>query len=431
MKSVSQGQALALALGALITMSSATSLAIPAFARKEQVGCTTCHTAIPKLTRTGYEFRSAGFRMPEKIGVDQSPKDLGDTMDFRGNFAASYSQKQQTGGNVTTLTETETGGSLYALAGSFGTNFGALTEIALASGQSTANSSTAQPQVGVTDLQLRAVFGQADSHYNFRAGMLPLTNGYGASDRSLASSQTISPIVGQNGGSWGNSGIGTSVTTSPGLEVGYTWFGSEIAVASVNGLVYDPVDKKLHAYGNGFASRSALDPNYNNRDVFVRANQFIGKKHAVSGYYYSGSVSLPNAHGDTADGTYADGKFSTDNFSRYALYGTYWATDELTLMAGYLGGEDTFASYDVVNSGGFLAADYYLGELTAVGGRYDMGMANSDSTYNQWQADLYYTYFWKPGLYASVHLTDSEVGTGPSTPTTITQTVGLSGTYIW
>ena len=53
--------------------------AMPMFARKYNVDCLTCHTAIPALNETGYKFRAAGYRMPEEIGKAQERKfELGD-----------------------------------------------------------------------------------------------------------------------------------------------------------------------------------------------------------------------------------------------------------------------------------------------------------------------------------------------------------------
>src|SRR5262245_37437787 len=42
--------------------------AMPIFARKLGVPCSTCHTSPPRLNETGYQFRAAGYRMPAEIG---------------------------------------------------------------------------------------------------------------------------------------------------------------------------------------------------------------------------------------------------------------------------------------------------------------------------------------------------------------------------
>lgn len=39
----------------------------PNFARKYKIGCATCHTVPPQLTRTGIEFRRLGYRFPNEL----------------------------------------------------------------------------------------------------------------------------------------------------------------------------------------------------------------------------------------------------------------------------------------------------------------------------------------------------------------------------
>ena len=70
------------ALDILCTCSAAS--AIPMFARRYGVPCSTCHTSPPRLNETGYRFRAAGFRMPEELGksVEISHK-LTDHIGFR------------------------------------------------------------------------------------------------------------------------------------------------------------------------------------------------------------------------------------------------------------------------------------------------------------------------------------------------------------
>ena len=41
--------------------------AIPAFARTTKLGCNTCHTIFPQLTRFGRDFRDNGFRTPDEV----------------------------------------------------------------------------------------------------------------------------------------------------------------------------------------------------------------------------------------------------------------------------------------------------------------------------------------------------------------------------
>lgn len=53
--------------------------AIPAFARKYKISCTTCHVAIPKLNAFGKAFRMNGYRFPRETQeqVEEKPVPLG------------------------------------------------------------------------------------------------------------------------------------------------------------------------------------------------------------------------------------------------------------------------------------------------------------------------------------------------------------------
>src|SRR5215470_15513538 len=54
--------------GAAALARSRTVFAMPMFARRLGVSCSTCHTSPPRLNETGYQFRAAGYRMPAEIG---------------------------------------------------------------------------------------------------------------------------------------------------------------------------------------------------------------------------------------------------------------------------------------------------------------------------------------------------------------------------
>ena len=51
----------------------ATSQAMPVFARQYEISCAVCHAAYPRLNDFGIRFRDNNFRLPnwkEKIGID-------------------------------------------------------------------------------------------------------------------------------------------------------------------------------------------------------------------------------------------------------------------------------------------------------------------------------------------------------------------------
>lgn len=58
---------------------------MPNFVQRYNMTCSSCHTTIPRLNRFGYEFRRAGYRMPEEIAVEQ-------VMKFDNSFAPGFSR---------------------------------------------------------------------------------------------------------------------------------------------------------------------------------------------------------------------------------------------------------------------------------------------------------------------------------------------------
>lgn len=64
----------------LLLLASETSSAIPAFSRKYQTSCATCHVAFPKLTAFGEAFRRNGYQFPDggdAAATKEQPTSLG------------------------------------------------------------------------------------------------------------------------------------------------------------------------------------------------------------------------------------------------------------------------------------------------------------------------------------------------------------------
>jgi hypothetical protein len=68
-----------IALFLFLTANAASAYAVPAFARKYQTSCSTCHIVFPKLNAFGEAFRLRGYRMPDETEdmVKQPPVSLG------------------------------------------------------------------------------------------------------------------------------------------------------------------------------------------------------------------------------------------------------------------------------------------------------------------------------------------------------------------
>lgn len=68
----------ALVFTAILALTSQKAEAIPAFARKYKVSCSTCHVAIPKLKDYGDEFAGNGFMLPDGEEPTRAVIDTGD-----------------------------------------------------------------------------------------------------------------------------------------------------------------------------------------------------------------------------------------------------------------------------------------------------------------------------------------------------------------
>ena len=109
---------------------------MPNFARRTGMSCNGCHTTIPRLNETGFQFRKAGFRMPSDLGQDAKAS-------FEGSFAAriqgrgDYKHHQEPLGTATKKTNsaqlTFHEVTLYPLSSAFGKFYGSLTELSIAS----------------------------------------------------------------------------------------------------------------------------------------------------------------------------------------------------------------------------------------------------------------------------------------------------------
>ena len=85
----------------------ANSNAMPNFARKYSLPCSGCHTVVPRLNETGYNFRAAGFRMPDEIGKPVPTFNLGDYIAGRTSVTLSnLNTTPATGASVSTTSYT-------------------------------------------------------------------------------------------------------------------------------------------------------------------------------------------------------------------------------------------------------------------------------------------------------------------------------------
>ncbi len=331
---------------ACIVLTPAAALALPSFARREGVSCATCHSLVPRLNRTGYDYRNAGYRMPDKLGVEDAKfKEFGDFNSVRSETIISW-MKSSPGDGSTGTTQTSInvlGASLYPLTGAIAKNFASRVELDV----------SASGGLSVANMFVRGTFGSEDHHVNLRVGVTHPWEGYGASDLPAGLSLPLAlgmPSFEAASGT-GSTYFAPSLFNQAQVEAGYTYKGFNLAASVLNGLV---VQGSGGAFGaspaiGGSLSRDPTDPNHNTKDFQVVANQFIGDDNAISAYYYHGSLSLPVA-GATTPTTFSN------QFDKAALFATLAPFKKLWILGGAVWGWDH--TYDATAAG--PSADRFL-----------------------------------------------------------------------
>ena len=153
------GLALAAAVGA-VSIAPTSALAVPAFARVNNLPCSTCHTAFPKLTAFGENFMRNGFQLQEG-GAEPARRDLSfasalDFLAFRGRMKLYESKDNQTLGTTqtnATVTSIGTNEQTYLyVAGSAWKNISVWMENSLVAGGGTSNYALGFHNLGGTSL---------------------------------------------------------------------------------------------------------------------------------------------------------------------------------------------------------------------------------------------------------------------------------------
>jgi len=355
-------------LCAMVALVAVNVQAMPNFARQTGMTCADCHSIVPRLNRTGYEFRRAGFRSPDDIGETRDTDKDRDNADFKaGNYFAARIQMNSSYKSVDRGSSPKTHSAqiefkeftLYPLTGGFLGNWASESEI-----------SGGTDEIEVENGYLRYTGGNAKTYWHVRGGIFHPFEGYGASDRPLGLSRPfIQSKVTKNANGdkngWRPWGFDQS-----GFEAGISHANTYISAAVFNGLMENAVDP---AQGGGLKKQKG-SPTENDVDFQLFVNQFIpvGKTDvAVSGYYYNGRLSLG-----------AMDSLAQNDFQRYALYLTI-PIQSVQLLGAYSGGKDTYkmTGVSIDNKGFFVELDNEFNENVGAGVRYDW-FDPSDKTSN-------------------------------------------------
>lgn len=336
--------------------------AIPAFARKYNVKCYTCHTVFPRLTKLGYEFKRLGYRMPPDVEEGKPPKEvssLDEAIPWKlTNAAAVYvrtsaSQEKTTAtGSPSTSTSSFNLDQVSILLG------GPIPE----SGFSYFGEFVAYQDGGTSTLE-RAKFdwtgGTVRHSYFVGLGKSHLVEGYSGSDL-YGLTDDDSPVFFGSG-----SPNGIYLAQSTGMaEGGYTFMSPDYKY--VIGLTAK-VANGLDADGNGIGNASQ----YNHKDVMFDADFLIGENGSVSMVYYNGKKDTVQNAGSPQEFTYVP------RATRWGIMGHYKFLDHVDVLGGYMGGREDWQNVstspvNTFNTKGYYGeVDYYIRQGLAVFGRYD------------------------------------------------------------
>ncbi|MFQ5700927.1 MAG: hypothetical protein ACE5HU_03690 [Acidobacteriota bacterium] len=337
--------------------------AMPNFARQYGYTCNVCHTIVPRLNKTGYDFRRAGFRMPDEIGERRDFEGDRETADFKG--ANYFSARIQA--NLSWLNRDHTnstgaydpnGGTtnnnsiefkeftIYPLTGGFLGNWAAESEI-----------SGSTDEIEVENAYVRYARGNSNAYWQARLGIFHPFEGYGASDRPISISRPLIQSAGTVTANGDENGWHPWGFDQAGIESGFAMGDTSVSVAAFNGLIENAEDP---AQG-GDLEKAAGSPSENDKDYQLFVNQFFGESEAaISLYYYDGRISLGNTI------------LSLNRFRRAALYGSL-PLGKVNLLGAYSWGQDRDAVTRTTaeNDGWFLEVDGYLSETLGIGARYD------------------------------------------------------------
>lgn len=342
---------------------------MPNFARKAGMSCDGCHTTIPRLNETGFQFRKAGFRTPDEIGKDAGTS-FKDTFTARIQARYDYNHRTdvstKTSSNQLTFHEV----TIYPLSGSFGKHYGSLTELSIAG----------EDFVEIENAYFRYTKGTEKSFWTFRGGIFHPFEGYGASDRPYAISRPLIQTTTSNQN--GSTQFTPWNFDEAGLEVAYVHDRTSLSGTLFNGLFVTDDGGSFKAFpaaGGELQKPSTGFKSKDRKDIQLFANQILKEDGSgVSLYYYNGSIDLPYDSKMDPANFEPDSSFA-NKFSRGAAYGSWRLTPKLEAQAAYQIGQDHFYDATTASSSGtfkskgwFAEIDAPVSDMATLGARYDM-----------------------------------------------------------
>lgn len=426
MQSRNLGLHLVAAAGSLALLSS-TAYGMPMFARKYGADCSMCHTQVPKLNRIGYEFRSAGYRLPGEIGKNEKPFKLGDFfaarlqakyVDRSRDFADNRKEKDDRQLEFHEFT-------MYPLTGSWGKYFASLGEFSM----------SPDDVFEIENAYVRGVYGNEDGWFQARVGIMHAFEGWGASDRPIGINR---PLF--QGGTAIGSPFKIWSLDEMAAEVGYHYAktGTSISARISNGYLWkeDGSGKGEPAQGGGLTKPSNV-PGHNDKSYQIFINQIIRNDSGLSFYWYRGTNPFPDPNAEPPQGP----PFTKDTINRYTVYGNFYVLPTtLNLLGGYSWGKDSLDNRNVAggdkvgdSNGWFVEADYFVKpSKLALGARYDKFDPSDKVSHNDQKAwSVFANYYISHGLQLLAEYRHKTTEAGEISGDNTDNEFQLRGIFIW
>jgi hypothetical protein len=308
--------------------------ALPLWARRYGVSCNVCHTTIPALTKTGYLFRRAGFRLPNEYGQEAQYSGLKDFWAARVQEDFQVTSSRQAGATTSNSSGfVNQGTAVFPISGAFGRWWAARGELTI----------MPNSPIEVEQAYAVAAYPRGDWIFTARAGIMHPFWGYGASDESLSN---FDPLIWSETAN--NAGFDSVVTlmgqSQEGAEVSAGYKDTTLSLAVWNG----------YNTASGAANQGDDD---NRRDYRLFFNQIFGDAAAFSAEYLRGNSNW-GALGAVPSGTVP--VTWRNYYQRYAFYGNYKVLgDALDVLGGYAGGRDHFHDPTTDTPGTFNSGGWF------------------------------------------------------------------------
>src|SRR5215813_8625690 len=356
-----------LIVGAAVGGGRRTVFAMPFFARKLGVPCSTCHTSPPRLNETGYQFRAAGYRMPAEIGKGGETKPF-NFFDYNGiRLQARYdATRARTGPDAPHANNFNLfAAELYAFTGAWGKYLSSNLKATIYPEKSYDTEDHLRVEGNI-----KATIGNEKRFFEVRAGVPHPMEGFGASDTTISDSR---PYLQEQAANFNQSTFFTPWNFhQSGVTFGYYQGRTAVRALLLSGVRLHKDKDALEPFGRREPFTDALPlSKHSGVDLQLFVNRILNfNGGSVTMYYYHGNMNIPIIK---PDGTFQPDNAFRNDFDRVAFYTSYPVAKRLTLLGGVQRGRDDIATGGRFTSFGVYteAAVPVINELTHAGVRFD------------------------------------------------------------